>query len=133
MDGKDVRNLLEDEIQKRLKEMAEFDVDSDEYKAIAGEIGRLIDRYNDMNKIEMAGIESYERMEAQKDELKLKKKQHQKEVIDCVVKNGLTLISIAGGILLTIWGTKATFEFEREGTITSMVGRNFINGLFKKK
>lgn len=132
MDGKDVRNLLEDEITTRMQELSVLEANSDEYKAIAGELAKLIDRYNEMNKIEMAGIESYERIEAQKAEIDIKKKEHRKEVIDCVVKNGLTLVSIAGGLVLTVWGTKATFEFEREGTITSMVGRNFINGLFRK-
>ena len=133
MNDKDVRKLLEEEIEKRLEEMAVLEADSDEYTAIASEVNKMIDRYNDMTKIEMAGIESYERIEAQKAEIEIKKKGHRKEIVDCIIKNGLTAVSIAGGFLLTIWGTKATFEFEKEGTITSMAGRNFINGLFKRK
>lgn len=133
MDGKDVRNLLEDEITSRMQELSVLEADSDEYKAIADELAKLIDRYNDMNKIEMAGVESYERIEAQKAEIEIKKKGHRKEVADCIAKNGLTLVSIVGGFVLTYWGAKTTFVFEETGTITSMVGRNFINGLFKKK
>ena len=133
MNDKNVAGMLYDEINKRMQEMSVLEVESSEYKAIASEVTKLIDRYNEMAKIEMASIESYERIEAQKEELKLKKKEHVKDIVDCVVKNGLTLASIVGGFALTVWGAKATFEFEQEGVVTSTVGRTFINSLFKKK
>lgn len=45
-------------------------------------------------------------------------------------------ISIAGIVVptwLTIWGTKKSFEFEKEGTITTIMGRGFIGKLLHKK
>lgn len=133
MNDKNVAELLYDEIQRRMQEMSVLEVNSDEYKAIACEVTKLIDRYNEMTKIEMAGIESYERIENQKEELKLKRKEHRKEIFDCIVKHGLGLASLGGWIALTVWGTRATFEFEKEGVVTSTVGRTIISGLFKKK
>lgn len=48
-----------------------------------------------------------------------------------------TIIITASGIILpivvTIWGTKKSFEFEKEGTITTIMGRGFINKLLPKK
>lgn len=45
-------------------------------------------------------------------------------------------IAIAGIVVptwLTIWGTKKSFEFEKEGTITTIMGRGFIGKLLSKK
>ncbi len=48
-----------------------------------------------------------------------------------------TVIMTAAGIILpiavTIWGTKKSFEFEKEGTITTIMGRGFVNKLLPKK
>lgn len=46
------------------------------------------------------------------------------------------LVDVAGIILpltVTIWGTKKSIEFEREGTFTTIMGRGFINKLLPKK
>lgn len=44
----------------------------------------------------------------------------------------LGLIGTLSSIFLTVWGVKKTFEFEKEGTITSCLGRGLINKLLPR-
>lgn len=44
----------------------------------------------------------------------------------------LGLFGAISSVWLTIWGVKKTFEFEKEGTITSCLGRGLINKLLHR-
>lgn len=60
-----------------------------------------------------------------------------KDELDQVKKDRLQnltlgLVGVAVPALITIWGTKITFEFEETGTITTMAGKALINKLFKR-
>ena len=48
-------------------------------------------------------------------------------------KNGIALGGIVLPLAVTIWGTLKTLKFEEEGTVTTMMGRGFINKLIPKK
>lgn len=63
----------------------------------------------------------------------LKKKQFEDEKKDRLIKNCISIAGIIIPIIVTIWGTKKSFEFEKEGTITTIMGRGFINKLLPKK
>lgn len=73
-----------------------------------------------------------EELETKRIDAELKKKQIRDERIDKIVKNVLTGVSIVSGCALTVWGTKKSFEFENTGTITTIMGRGFINKLLHK-
>ena len=52
---------------------------------------------------------------------------------DRIIKNCISIAGIIIPVIVTIWGTKKSFEFEKEGTITTIMGRGFINKLLPKK
>ena len=49
------------------------------------------------------------------------------------IKNGITIAGIVIPSLITIWGTIKSLNFEKEGTVTTIMGRGFINKLLPKK
>ena len=83
-----------------------------------------------MNKVD---IDIQERIETREFENDLKLKQMKDDKIDRWVKNGLTALGIAVPTVVTVWGTLKSFKFEEEGTITTIMGRGFINKLLPKK
>ena len=126
----DVKDLLTNEIEKLIKSLEGMEVDSDEYKATSDAIVKLTGKLNEMDQI---NYEYWDKKESREKDSELKLKQLNSEKRDRIVKNVLTAVSILGGFVLTVWGTKASFEFENEGSITTIMGRGFINNLFPKK
>ena len=126
----DVKDLLTNEIEKLIKSLEGMEVDSDEYKATSDVIVKLTGKLNEMDQI---NYEYWDKKESREKDSELKLKQLNSEKRDRIVKNVLTAVSILGGFALTVWGTKASFEFEKEGSITTIMGRGFINNLFPKK
>ena len=66
-------------------------------------------------------------------ERKLKIKQMEEDRKDRLIKNGIAIAGILLPIGLSVWGTFKSFEFEKEGTITTIMGRGYINKLIPKK
>lgn len=135
-----IKVLLQDEIRRELDEIKKIDVGTDECKTAIDGVTKLIGLSNDMDKVDLEYQDRYEAREIEKelkkeqlgDDRDLKKRQLKDERIDRHIKNLITLATFAGGVALTYWGTCKTFEFEKEGSITTMMGRGFINGLFHK-
>lgn len=125
-----MKTMLNEEIQSEFSELAKIEVGTDPYKTTVDGLTKLMDRVIEIDKIE---AESYDRAEALEREYELKLKQMREDRIDRIVKNGIAVGTALLGVAVTIWGTKATFEFEKEGTISSIMGRGFINKLFPKK
>ena len=126
----DVKDLLTNEIEKLIKSLEGMEVDSDEYKATSDAIVKLTGKLNEMDQI---NYEYWDKKESREKDSELKLKQLNSEKRDRIVKNVLTAVSILGGFALAVWGTKVSFEFEKEGSITTIMGRGFINNLFPKK
>ena len=121
-----IDELLREEIQEELEALKDMDKGTDEYKTTVDGVVKLTDRVIEFKKLDV---------ECQKDanENDIKLKQMDEDKKDRLIKNCMTAASIGLPIALTIWGTYKTFEFEKEGTITTMMGRGFINKLFPKK
>jgi hypothetical protein len=66
-------------------------------------------------------------------EIDLKREQIEEDRKDRFIRNCISIAGIIIPTLVTIWGTKKSFEFEKEGTITTIMGRGFINKLLPKK
>ena len=113
---------LEEEIVEELDTLKETSVGSDEYKVTVDGVAKLIDRAIEIKKLENEGFER---------DLKLKQMDEDRK--DRLVKNGLAVAGIVIPSALTIWGTLKSFEFEKEGTVTTIMGRGFINKLIPKK
>lgn len=99
--------LLEKEINRRLLELENLDISSDEYKVSVDTLTKLIDRSVEIDKND--------------DEKKDRK-----------IRNGISIAGIIIPTCVTIWGTIKTIRFEESGTLTTTAGRNFVNRIFRK-
>ena len=121
---------LYDVIKDDFEKLKENDLGSDERKAALDEVTKLMDRAIEIKK---SDIERESKAATLESEQLMRKQQMEDEKKDRLIKN---LISVAGIVLpigLTIWGTKVSLKFEEEGTITTIMGRGFINKLLPKK
>ena len=125
-----IKTMLNEEITSEFSELAKIEVGTEPYKTTVDGLTKLVDRMIEMEKIE---AECYDRDQAFESERALKLQQMREERNDRIVKNCIAVGTALLGVGVTIWGTKATFEFEKEGTISSIMGRGFINKLFPKK
>lgn len=125
-----VKDLLTEEIERQIGTLDDLEFGSDEHSKCVGDVTKLLGELNEMTKIEN---EQKEKEESRKAENDLKLKQMSEEKIDHIVKNALTGVSVVGGFALTVWGTIKSIEFEKTGTITTIMGRGFIQKLLPKK
>lgn len=99
--------LLEKEINRRLLELENLDISSEEYKVSVDTLTKLIDRSVEIDKND--------------DEKKDRK-----------IRNGISIAGIIIPTCVTIWGTIKTIRFEESGTLTTTAGRSFVNRIFRK-
>ena len=126
----EIEELLDEEIQQEFSTLKKMGMGTEEYKTSVDGLTKLLDRAIEMKKID---IEEDDRIETREFENDLKLKQMKDDKIDRWIKNGLTALGIAVPTAVTIWGTLKSFKFEEEGTITTIMGRGFINKLLPKK
>ena len=122
--------LLHDEIASSFEVLKELEVGTDEYKAAVDGLTKLMDRAIEIDKM---NLEAEEKVWARESEVEIKKQQLKDERVDRMVKNGLTGVSVIGGLGVTIWGALKSWKFEETGTVTSAAGREFIKKLFTRK
>lgn len=123
-------NLLTEEIQAEIETLKGMELGSEPYKVAVDGITKLIDRSID---IEKYSAERKEKAEEKELEAYWKECESAEEKKDRRIKDGIAIAGIVLPIIVTIWGTKASFKFEEEGTITTIMGRGFINKLLPKK
>lgn len=123
-------NLLTEEIQAEIETLKGMELGSEPYKVAVDGITKLIDRSID---IEKYSAERKEKAEEKELEAYWKERESSEEKKDRRIKDGIAIAGIVLPIIVTIWGTKASFKFEEEGTITTIMGRGFINKLLPKK
>lgn len=121
---------LHEEIGREITILEGMEEGTESYKALVDGVTKLTDR---AIAIDRFNAEVEEKAATQKFENELRLKQMKEERIDRIVKNCLTAAGIILPIGITVWGTKASFEFEKEGTVTTIMGRGFINKLLPKK
>ena len=121
---------LYDEINAEFEDLSKMALGTEEYKVTVDGLTKLMDRAIDMKKFD---TEYTERIENQKMDNCLRQKQMDEERKDRLIKNGISIAGIVIPSLITIWGTVKSMEFEKEGTITTIIGRGFINKLLPKK
>jgi hypothetical protein len=125
-----IKQSLREEIEKEIKELGGLPLGSDEYRTTVDGVTKLIDRLDGLensefereDKVAMHGFESDLKLQQMKDEKK------DRRVTNCIAIAGIVL-----PLAVTIWGTKASFKFEKDGTITTIMGRGFISKMIPKK
>ena len=125
-----IETLLHEEIQDTFNALSRMERGTEEHKTTVDEVAKLFDKAIEIEKIE---VEAKERNRAREIEANLKKQQMEEDRKDRRVKNGIAIGGIVLPLAVTIWGTFKTFRFEETGTVTTMMGRGFINKLIPKK
>ena len=125
-----VKSLLRDEIRDEIETLSKMEVGTEGYEKTVNGLTKLMDRAIEMDKLEN---EQEEKEKNREIETELKTQQLEDEKKDRKVRNAISIAGIIIPTLVTIWGTKASFKFEQEGTVTTIMGRGFINKLLPKK
>lgn len=125
-----IETLLRDEIKDEFEKLKKLEMGSEEHDKVLNGLTKLLDREIEYKKV---NLESEERNEARQSDEYFKEQQMRDERKDRKIKNAIAIGSIIIPVVVTIWGTVKSFEFEKEGTITTIMGRGFINKLLPKK
>ena len=125
-----IETLLHEEIQDGFDALSRMERGTEIHKTTVDEVAKLFDKAIEIEKIE---IEAKDKAKAREIEASLKKAQMEEDRKDRKLKNGIAIGGIVLPLAVTIWGTFKTLKFEEEGTVTTMMGRGFINKLIPKK
>lgn len=125
-----IETKLHEEIAKELEELGKMQLGTEEYKGTVDGVSKLMDRAIEIERLD---IETQDKADARHTDEDLKLKQMRDENKDRIVKNCISVLSFVVPTVVTIWGTIKSIEFEKEGTITTIMGRGFINKLLPKK
>ena len=129
----DIKEKLDTEITTELNTLTEMDVDSEAFKTTVDCVSKLIDKRNEIEKIELEKKkqELSERIETNKWVKDTELNEYNKK--DQIIKHAISIGSIVIPVFVTVWGTYKTLRFEETGTVTTIMGRGFINKLIPKK
>ena len=125
-----IETLLHEEIQDGFDALSKMERGTEIHKTTVDEVAKLFDKAIEIEKIE---IEAKEKDKAREIEANLKRAQMEEDRKDRRVKNGIAIGGIVLPLAVTIWGTFKSLKFEEEGTVTTIMGRGFINKLIPKK
>lgn len=125
-----LETLLHEEIQEEFDELGKLEVGTDKYRAAVDGLTKLCDRAIELEKLK---TETELKQDQQNVDAELRAEQLKDERKDRVVKNCLTGVGIVVPTAVTIWGTLKSIKFEETGTITTIMGRGFIQKLLPKK
>lgn len=125
-----IETLLHEEIESEFECLDSLEVGTEQYKVTVDGIAKLVDRAIEIDKL---NLEAEEKAKNREKDSEFKQQQMEEEKKDRLIRNCISAAGVVIPSLLTIWGTVKTFKFEEEGTITSSIGRGFINKLLPKK
>ena len=125
-----IEHLLNSEIEDEFENLKEMVLGSDEYTATVDGLTKLVDRAIEIDKIH---AENDARFDYRESDTELKLQQMEDDRKDRKVRNYISIAGIVIPTAVTIWGTLKSFKFEEEGTVTTIMGRGFIQKLLPKK
>lgn len=126
-----LKTELRDAISSLNKELSKWPIGTEEHKACVEAIAKLSDRYAELEKMDQEAYEKEVERQIKEVEQDLKRKQIENEHQRGNWANWIAGGTALGGFILTIWGTRATWEFEEKGIVASIPGRKFVDKLFK--
>ena len=125
-----IETMLYEEIRSELEEVKKLEVGSEQYKVAVDGLTKLVDRAIEIDKF---NTDYEDKVEARELEKELKLKELEDENKDRLLRNGISIAGILIPVGVTVWGTLKTLKFEETGTVTTIMGRGFINKLLPKK
>jgi hypothetical protein len=130
MSSVNIEHLLYEEIGTEFSKLAELEPGTERHKAAADTLAKLMDRAIEIEKVES---DCKEKELARESEKLLKEQQLNDDKKDRLVKNIIGAAGVVLPLIVTIWGAKASMNFEKEGSFTTVMGRGFISKLLPKK
>lgn len=127
------KEALDGEISTELEVLESMETNSEDYKIMVEGLTKLIDRSMELEKIEISKAQEAEKIKNEAEKMKFEAEQAKTNKIFQWIGYGISAAGIVIPVAVTIWGTKVTLNFEKEGTVTTMLGRGFINKLLPKK
>lgn len=127
------KEALDGEISTELEVLESMETNSEDYKIMVEGLTKLIDRSMELEKIEISKAQEAEKIKNEAEKMKFEAEQAKINKIFQWIGYGISAAGIVIPVAVTIWGTKVTLNFEKEGTVTTMMGRGFINKLLPKK
>lgn len=118
--------MLDEEIKTEFEVLKKAKPGDETHKATVDSVVKLMDKAIELKKIDATAAEESSTRAIETD---LKLKQMQDEKKDRFVKNIMNGTKDVAIIAITIWGTVASMNFEREGTLTTSAGRKHMNKL----
>lgn len=115
----DIETMLNEEIRDEFENLKTMELGSDQYRTTVDGLTKLVDRAIDLEKISIEQSEKQKQMEEDKK--------------NRWVQNGITIGGILIPVGVTIWGTLKTFEFEKTGSVSTIMGRGFFQKMIPKK
>ena len=125
-----IETLLYDAIETDFDKLADEKLSAEERRATVDELTKLMDRAIEMERV---NNDCKDRTEIRENDQTIKLQQLADDKKDRIVKNAIGVAGIILPILVTIWGTKVSLKFEEEGTVTTIMGRGFIQKLLPRK
>ena len=125
-----IEDLLIDELDAEFETLRTAKPGTEEHKAAGDMLVKLLDRKIEMDRIQN---EAQDKEKARESGELMEEKRLKDEKKDRLIKNIIGAAGVVLPILVTVWGTKVSREFEKEGTFTTIMGRGFINKLLPKK
>lgn len=123
-----IEEKLKNEVLDELDELESMNLGSDEYHKTVEGITKLTDRVIEMEKV----ASERDKIDIQKRDIDLKEQQHDDEKKDRRTQKWLTVAGLVLPLAVTVWGTITSLNFEKTGTVTTGIGRGFINKLLPK-
>ena len=125
-----LKKMLHEEIENQFDGLEGIEIGSEAYRNAVDGLSKLMDREIEISKLQ---AEREDKLESRAIETRLKNRQLMDDKTDKIIRNGLTAAGLVVTAGLTVWGTLKTFKFEETGTITSSIGRGFIQRLTPRK
>ena len=129
----EIETLWDAEIKNELELLSTRDIGTEEYKTTIDGITKLMDRKLDLKKFEAECDQKKAVHALSQMEYELKQQQLRADKRDRLIKNIIASAGIGLPLLVTIWGTIVSLNFEKEGVVTTGAGRGFVNKLFHWK
>ena len=124
-----LKTLLDEEIRDEFEELGKMDLGNDQYRTTVDGLTKLIDRRIELDRVEH---EHKEKIESRDIETELRIAQMEDEKKDRKVKNGIAVAGFVLPVAVTVWGTITSLKFEETGSVSSIMGRGFIQKLLPK-
>lgn len=111
------KNLLDEEINRLYDKLSGLDPDSEDYEAMEDKWTKLVDRKLEIEKLESSEAQTEKQM----------KEDRKDRVVRYIIDAGKVILPLG----ITVVGTLLAFTFEEKGTISSNIGKKYLDKLTK--